>query len=67
MPARQQNQQRRPAARDIVTQEGGVVRVRTDDVHEPWNLYHAAERRSRPGERRETEDVPAGMEGSYYL
>ncbi len=68
----------RRSAEDAVTQEGGVVRARNsppveapdstwnpiqeldseERVHRRMAQYHAAE---------ETGDIPAGMEGSYYL
>lgn len=52
---------------EIVTQEGGVLRAKTDDVHKAWNLYDAQQLDVLPGARVSEDSVPEGMEGSYYL
>ena len=69
----------RRSAEDIVTQEGGVLRARTSKPVKPpaaaWNPFqelHAEERihirvRAQYHAPEQSEDIPDGMEGSYYL
>jgi hypothetical protein len=69
----------RRSAEDIVTQEGGVLRSRTTDAVEApeaiWNPFqelHAEERIHVSVRRHVTtdydpENIPSGLEGSYYL
>ena len=52
---------------EIVTQEGGVLRAKTDDVHKAWNLYEVPLRRDKGSAPTAEEHVPEGMEGAYYL
>lgn len=63
MPGRSTETPKRRPTRDIVTQEGGVLRVNTDDVQEAWSLDHAEHRPLQLVAR----EIPDGMEGSYYL
>ncbi len=69
----------RRSAEDTVTQDGGVLRARTTPPPEPpavaWNPFqelHAEERvhvrvRADYHSVERSEDIPTGMEGSYYL
>ena len=69
----------RRSAEDIVTQEGGVLRSRTTDAVEApqavWNPFqelHTEERihvsvRRPATEDSDPENIPRGLEGSYYL
>ena len=67
MPARDTEKSKR-RLRHVVTDEGGVVRAKSDDVHEAWSLYHAEQRvRTRRLQPVNQDGVPEGMEGSYYL
>ncbi len=69
----------RRSAEDIVTQEGGVLRARiSPQVEAPapvWNPFQELEAEERVHVRIRAdyhttelvEDIPNGMEGSYYL
>ncbi len=69
----------RRSAEDTVTQEGGVLRARTSPRVEPpastWNPFQELEAEERVHVRvranyhsvERSENIPDGMEGSYYL
>ena len=69
----------RRSAEDTVTQSGGVLRARNTPPPEPpastWNPFQELEAEERVHVRvraayhamERSEDIPNGMEGSYYL
>ena len=69
----------RRSAEDIVSQEGGVLRARSTRPPErpsaTWNPFQELEAEERVHIRvrasyhlpEPSEDIPTGMEGSYYL
>ncbi|MDH3539071.1 MAG: hypothetical protein OEP52_03660 [Acidimicrobiia bacterium] len=69
----------RRSAEDTVSQEGGVLRARSSPPLEPpastWNPFQELEAEERVHIRVRAryhsadgkEDIPSGMEGSYYL
>ncbi|NNC90951.1 MAG: hypothetical protein HKN80_00525 [Acidimicrobiia bacterium] len=69
----------RRSAEDTVSQEGGVLRARNTPPPEPpapvWNPFQELEVeervpvrvRARYHSADSNEDIPTGMEGSYYL
>lgn len=68
----------RRLAEDTVTQEDGVIRARTAPRLEPprsrWNPIQELDSEERVHRRmaqyheaEESEDIPDGMEGNYYL